>query len=268
MGYDFYEIRFTSTGSDIFVSGTNFGSLSTVVTKDDPRGIGKVPFEIWNIKQTLDDISDDERLIIKILDYNRANPDSTIQDNKWSQLLSGNWEEIYAYQDSVMDPDNLPEQSGTSDFTDHKFGALVISGSQPAEGTVIRLVPAFPLVEENVFEITMPKADLNSKEKAKDQMDKINVFPNPYYVTHSLEVSNYNRYVRFINLPEKATIRIFNLGGTFIQKIEKDSRYDFIDWDLRNHHNVFIASGLYIAYIELPEIGNKILKIAVVLENN
>ncbi len=102
----------------------------------------------------------------------------------------------------------------------------------------------------------------------KVKLDKINVFPNPYYGTHGLETSNSERYVRFINLPEKATIRIFNLGGTFIQKIEKDSRYDFIDWDLRNHHNVFIASGLYIAYIELPEIGNKILKIAVILENN
>ncbi len=170
LGYDFYEIRFTSTGSDFFASGDNFGTPLSIILKDDSKGDGKVPFEIWNVKQTLDDPSDDERLIVKILDYNRARPDSTIQDNKWSQLPSGNWEEIYAYQDSVLDPDNLPEQSGTSDYTDHKFGALVIHGSQPAEGTVIRIVPAFPLVEDNIFEITMPKADLNSKEHAKSQI--------------------------------------------------------------------------------------------------
>ena len=137
----------------------------------------------------------------------------------------------------------------------------------PEEGTVIRLIPAIPLNENNIFEITMPKTELDSKEHAKEMMDKINVFPNPYMGTHGLELNRAGRFVRFINLPRKATIRIFNLGGTFIQKIFKEDNSDFTDWDLRNRHGKFIASGVYIAYIDLPRIGTKVLKLVVIRED-
>jgi hypothetical protein len=264
LGYDFYEIRFTSLGSDYFASGYNIGTLNSIPTKDDAKGEGKVPFEIWNIGQTFDDASDDIRLIVKILDNNLSFPDFAINDNQWSQLPSGNWEEIYAFEDSVMDADNLPSQSGRSEYTSHKFGAFVISGSLPKEGTVIRIVPALPLNVENVFEITMPQADLNSKENVKKQLNSISVFPNPYLGSNNLQQTIYDRFVRFINLPRTADIRIFNLGGAFIQKIKKDSNNDFVDWDLRNKHGVLIASGLYLAYIEIPGVGTKILKLVVI----
>ena len=230
------------------------------------KGEGKVPFEIWNIAQTPDDPSDDVRLVVKVLDFNRASPDSTINDSKWSRLPSGNWEEIYAFEDETMDPDNLPALSGTSDFLAHKFGALVISGPVPAQGTVVRLVPSIPLNDSTVYEITMPKPNLDSKEIAKERLDDVGVFPNPYYGTHRLEVSKYDRYMRFINLPKTATVRIFNLSGSFIAKIEKDDNTDYLDWDIRNKDGLPVASGMYIAYVDLPGVGSKVLKLAVILE--
>lgn len=266
LGTDFYEIRFTSTGSDYFASGTNFGTPLSLVLKDDPKGDGKVPFEIWNVKQTPDDPSDDVRLVVKILDLNRAKPDSTINDNKWTRLPSGNWEEIYAYEDETLNPDALPELSGTSAYLDHKFGGLVIHGPVPAEGTVLRFLPAIPLNDSTVFEISMPVPNLDSKEVAKERINKIGVFPNPYFGTHALELSKYDRYMRFINLPKQATIRIFNLSGVFIKKIDKDDASDFADWDIRNKDGLPVASGMYIAYVELPGVGTKVLKLAVITE--
>jgi len=266
LGTDFYEVRFTSTGSDFFASGNNFGTPATLLVKDDNKGTGKVPFELWNIGQTPDDPSDDVRLVVKILDLNRSDETVAINDNEWSRLPNGNWEEIYGYEAPDLDPDNLPEQSGTSEFTDHKFGALVISGPRPAEGTVIRLLPAIPINAETVFEITTPKPSLDSKEVAKDRIKDIGVFPNPYYGTHALEVSKYDRYMRFINLPKQATVRIFNLAGSYISKLEKDDNTDYIDWDIRNKDGLPVASGMYIAYIDLPGVGTKVLKLAVILE--
>ncbi len=266
LGYDFYEIRFTSTGSDFFASGYNVGTLNSIPTKDDAKGEGKVPFEVWNIGQTIDDESDDIRMMVKVLDKNITFPEFAINDNKWSQLSSGNWEEIYAYEDSTMDADNLPDQSGRQDYTDHKFGAFVFSGSQPQEGTVIRIVPAIPIAAESVFEVTMPTPDLDNKELAKDQISKVGVFPNPYFGTHALEVNKYDRYMRFINLPKKSTVRIFSLAGSYITKLEKDDNSDFVDWDIRNKDGLPVASGMYIAYVEMPGVGTKILKLAVILE--
>ena len=200
------------------------------------------------------------------MDNNNTNADSAVNDLQWTRLPSGTWEEIYAYEAPGLDPDNLPDQSGTSDYTDHKFGAMKFSGPAPAEGTVIRLEPAIPLNAETVFEITMPQAELNSSEVAKSSIDKVGVFPNPYFGTHGLEVSKYDRYMRFINLPKQATIRIFNLGGAFIARLEKDDNSDTIDWDIRNKDGLPVASGMYIAYIDMPGVGTKVLKLAVILE--
>ncbi len=112
----------------------------------------------------------------------------------------------------------------------------------------------------------MPVPNLESAEAAKDRIADVGVFPNPYYGTHGLEVSKYDRYMRFINLPKKATIRIFNLAGAFIEKLEKDDNTDYIDWSIRNKDGLPVASGMYIAYIELPGVGTKVLKLAVILE--
>lgn len=266
LGYDFYEIRFTANGSDFFVSGYQPGFASSLPTKNDAKGEGKVPFEIWNIGQTFDDPSDDQRLIVKILDRFLPQPQNAVPDNKWTQLDNGAWEEIYAFEDSTMDPDNLPASSGVSAYTTHKFGAFVIDGDLPAQGTVIRIISAVPFFDGDKFEITMAKPDLNSAENAKLQLDKVGVFPNPYFGTHALEVSKYDRYMRFINLPAKATIRIFSLAGTFIQKIDKDDNGDFVDWDIRNKDGLPVASGMYIAYVEMPNVGTKVLKLAVIIE--
>jgi hypothetical protein len=52
-----------------------------------------------------------------------------------------------------------------------------------------------------------------------------------------------------------------------IKTIEKDSEDQFQRWDLANDAGLPIASGLYIAYIEMPELGeNKILKLAIIQE--
>ena len=106
-----------------------------------------------------------------------------------------------------------------------------------------------------------------SNELAKQQVDKINVFPNPYYGVNSEELNKYNRFVTFSHLPAKATVRIFNLAGVFIKTIQKDDPGQFLRWDLANESGLPVASGLYIAYIELPDLGEtKIVKVAVIQE--
>ncbi|HEX2963664.1 MAG TPA: hypothetical protein VHO43_17840, partial [Ignavibacteriales bacterium] len=53
-------------------------------------------------------------------------------------------------------------------------------------------------------------------ESAKADVDRINVFPNPYYGVNSQELNRYERFVTFSHLPQKATIRIFNLAGQLV----------------------------------------------------
>ncbi|MGE5430342.1 MAG: T9SS type A sorting domain-containing protein, partial [Syntrophomonadaceae bacterium] len=102
---------------------------------------------------------------------------------------------------------------------------------------------------------------------AKADVDKINVFPNPYYGVNSQELNRYQRYVTFNHLPQKATIRIFNLAGQLVRTIRKDTPGQFAAWDLLNEHNFQAASGIYLVHIDMPDLGKtKILKLAVIQE--
>ncbi|CUT07994.1 Por secretion system C-terminal sorting domain-containing protein, partial [Candidatus Kryptonium thompsonii] len=75
------------------------------------------------------------------------------------------------------------------------------------------------------------------------------------------------KYITFNHLPKKATIRIFNLAGVLVKTINKDDDSQFARWNLRNEHNLPVASGVYIVHIDMPEIGaTKILKLLIVQE--
>jgi hypothetical protein len=99
----------------------------------------------------------------------------------------------------------------------------------------------------------------------QDDIDKISVYPNPYYGFHELEESRSDKYVSFNHLPTKATIRIFSFGGTMVKEIKKDDASQFATWDLANQYGYPVASGLYLVHVE-TEFGEKILKLAVVQE--
>jgi hypothetical protein len=102
---------------------------------------------------------------------------------------------------------------------------------------------------------------------AKTDVEKINVFPNPYYGVNPQELNKYQRFVTFNHLPTKATIRIFNLAGQTVRVLQKDSPEQFYRWDLNNQASLPVASGIYIVYVDMPDLGTtKILKVAIVQE--
>ena len=94
----------------------------------------------------------------------------------------------------------------------------------------------------------------------EDGLDEINIVPNPYYAYSEYENNKLDNRVKITNLPEECTITIYNIGGTQIRQYQKADPSTSLDWDLKNHRNVPIAGGVYIIHIEVPEVGEKILK--------
>jgi hypothetical protein len=97
----------------------------------------------------------------------------------------------------------------------------------------------------------------------QNDIDLISVYPNPYYGLHALETSRSEKYVSFNRLPEKATIRVFSLGGIMVREIKTTT--STAKWDLSNQYGYPVASGIYIVYVE-TDYGTKVLKLAVVQE--
>jgi hypothetical protein len=130
--------------------------------------------------------------------------------------------------------------------------------------------PTRPNTPTDVFAYTLPAADAGADQE-RFSAEKVNVFPNPYYAFNPSETNRFVRFVTFSHLPPKATIRIFNLAGQLVRTIDKDDTGQFLQWDLNNQFNFPVASGMYIAHIEMtmPTDGStisKILKIAIIQE--
>jgi hypothetical protein len=276
LGFKDYEIRFSGT-SDFYVSkmliapkfATNekLGKLAPLDSSNIIFTLGMpLPFTIYELGATP---AADTRLLVKILD-GYANPnDSTraIPDSLWSRTKNRDWEEIYAYSDVDIDANGvLPASSGTSVQKDHRFGQFIFTGELPEQGTIVKIVTYKPLASGDAFEATLTMPNKNNLQAAKNNLDKISVYPNPYFGANSLERDKYQRFVRFTNLPKDVSIRIYTLAGTFVQKITKNDDNPYADWNLRNSDGLPVGSGMYIAYLDMPNIGSKVLKIAIIQE--
>lgn len=264
LGVFSYEIRFTATGSQYYAASMKSPAFNGAGIAGDPLAPDNVPFEVWNLGDDLDDPADDTRLVIKTMDKD-ANVDIPTTDGKWTQAANGQWEAIYTFE--------VPTYPATFDATSPKYnrptqriGNIVFDGELPPTGTVIRLVTYRPLESGDAYEFTVNASNAQDLEEGKANKDEITVFPNPYFASHSLEASKYDRFVRFLGLPQEATIRIFSLSGVFVAKIEKNDTADWVNWNLLNKDNLPVASGMYIAHIDMPGIGEKILKLAIIVE--
>jgi len=116
--------------------------------------------------------------------------------------------------------------------------------------------------------VTFSTAGLNavaSDETGAKNIEKISVFPNPYFGVNTAELGNFDQFVSFINLPtDECTIRVFTLSGQLIRTIVHDNGTSMDKWELKNDDSVPIGSGVYIVHIDVPNVGQKILKLAVV----
>ena len=93
----------------------------------------------------------------------------------------------------------------------------------------------------------------NDSQKEISDLDLIRVVPNPYYafaVGSGYEEVPLQNKVKVTNLPEKCTVSIYNISGTLIRKLTKDSPVTYIDWDLKNHAGIPIAGGVYVIHVK------------------
>ncbi len=138
------------------------------------------------------------------------------------------------------------------------------NGRNPQEGDTLNVFLKKPFLSQDIYHFQMKGASI-AKELAQQEMKDIRVVPNPYVAAVAWEPQNtYNsgrgpREIHFINLPQKCTIRIYNVSGTLIDKLEHDSTVDNGTeiWDVMSKENLDISYGLYIYHVEAPGVGEK-----------
>lgn len=115
------------------------------------------------------------------------------------------------------------------------------------------------------FEISgFTSAEKYYSQNRGNAFDKLTIYPNPYMGDNPQEISANSRFVTLLGMPKVATVRIYNLAGELVRKIEKADDFAMLRWDLKNTTGLNVASGVYLINIDAPGVGNKTLKFALV----
>ena len=146
------------------------------------------------------------------------------------------------------------------------FAARRIVDRFPQDGDSFLLIANHVNTPEDVFSFEVPGTSFDS-ELQKEDVARINVFPNPYYGVNEAETSPYSHFVTFSHLPRNATVRLYDLAGNLVRTLEKEDPDPFLRWDLDNHNGLPVASGIYLAHVELPDVGrNRVLRVVILQE--
>ncbi len=101
---------------------------------------------------------------------------------------------------------------------------------------------------------------IGSVNALKDALNLINIVPNPYNAFSEYERNRLDNRIKITNLPERCTITIYTSNGKRVRRFEKDSPITYQDWTLTNEANIPIASGIYLIHVEVPGVGERVLK--------
>jgi hypothetical protein len=272
-----YELRFTGVldtnvvGGQTQITVKSGGSMATIFrfggglaghplnpTGENLPFLIRIPFEVWNVN----DPENPYQVNLTFRDRVQTPTDEpfycwNLVNRMYAIIVNSPYDST-----QVIQVDDGPDE-----FNAAATWVLVFYGTNYHANDVVTIIYANPIqigIDTYTFNTT---ASAYSGDLAKDQVNQINVFPNPYYGINTEEINKYNRFVTITHLPVQAKVRIFNLAGVLVRTIEKTDQGQFLRWDLANEDGLPVASGVYIAYIDLPELGTtKILKLAIIQE--
>jgi hypothetical protein len=97
-------------------------------------------------------------------------------------------------------------------------------------------------------------------------LSRVHTVPDPYYVTNSLEITPNTKILKFVNLPNRAIVRIYSVSGVLVQALTLNdvTGGGELTWNLRNRNNQFVASGVYFYHVEGPDGQTKVGRFTVV----
>jgi len=227
-------------------------------------GLGSIPFAAYNTETG-------ERLTVGMVQDANDGSANNIWDMGWDGsafAANGGREYIFIMSDAYESNDALYQQDAIVFGGVPCFYAIwpQARGSRPylLESFDFQIFASNVNTPNDVFRFTTAATSF-SEETARRDIDNINVFPNPYYAYNPEETSRFNRFVTFTNLPNEAVVRIFTVAGTQVRKLDKNDDSQFLQWNLRNQANLPVASGFYVAHIELPGLNaEKVVKLFIV----
>jgi hypothetical protein len=264
-----YEIRVVADTTE-FAWAYGSGEVSFVSSY-------RVPFEIWDLGlNSLTNTGDDVKVSAMVRDRD----------------LSGTWtwgDQLYIRNIPYASVDwdttgGVPNPATKSvdyvaDGSDQLWGRFRFDNDTYPVGTdwpnpaTIRII-AQRFSSADSFEFSTVIVGTQPGPVVGRDVNKILAVPNPYYGHSKYELTQFDRVMKFTNIPasHKVTIRIFNLNGNLVRNITREASTPdeqavaTINWDLNTDRNLPVASGVYIYRVDVDGVGSKTDRLAVFVE--
>jgi hypothetical protein len=106
------------------------------------------------------------------------------------------------------------------------------------------------------------------RQTTRSDLSQVHTIPDPYYRTNSYETGDDQKVIKFVNLPDRAIIRIYTLSGILVKVIEHNSSTfgGQADWDVRNTGGRLVASGVYFYHLESPSGARRVGRMTLVTD--
>lgn len=160
--------------------------------------------------------------------------------------------------DVDLDPDELFwfDCNGTNGFTYYYGVTTYDRGYSPRSGTQgLAKHDNCPVAEGTPYPCADQLFPVKLEVNAQSDLYNVYVVPNPVRTgTSRLTTDNYHNFpdglVRFVNCPQKCTIRIFTVAGDLVWLNDHVDGSGNVEWDTKNLEEEDVASGVYVYRIE------------------
>jgi hypothetical protein len=132
----------------------------------------------------------------------------------------------------------------------------------PSHGDQFTIKTFKPFRKEIWYEFNTQKVQYSKTQEI--DLNKIRVVPDPYIVANAWETNQFGKKLMFNHLPSECKISIFTIAGDHIAEIDHNDNKGFEYWDMRTYNSQYIAYGLYIYIVAIPNGQKKVGKFLVI----
>ena len=132
----------------------------------------------------------------------------------------------------------------------------------PSQGDQFTIRTYKPFRKEIKYKFNTQKSSVAAKQNI--ELDKIRAVPDPYIVANVYETNQYGKRLMFTHLPNECKISIFTVSGDHVADVYHNDVTGYQFWDMRTVNSQYIAYGLYVYVVSIPNGQKKVGRFLVI----
>ena len=161
------------------------------------------------------------------------------------------------YEGLYLNTNNFPDN-----YTNADGNAVYKKAVAPSQGDQFTIQTYKPFRKEILYRFSTKKTDYSNTGEI--DLNRIRAVPDPYIISNVWETNQFGKKLMFNHLPNQCKISIFTMAGDHVADVDHSNNLGYEYWNMRSYNDQFIAYGLYVYVVSLPDGQKKVGKFLVI----